>query len=80
MAYAILEESEMSEMTALPHDHPMMKAWNEWQSTDEFMDVLKWSVATKYDDGRLISDIQREQHVKGGLWLAFTKGIEVEQY
>ncbi len=22
-----------------------------------------------------ISDIQREQHVKGGLWLAFTKGM-----
>ena len=63
--------------TALPSNHPMMKAWNEWCATDEFKNVLRWSVETKYDDGRHIDDIQREQHVKGGLWLAFTKGMEI---
>ncbi len=59
----------------LSSDHPLMKAWNEFCGTDEFMNALKWSCATKYDDGRPISDIQREQHVKGGLWIAFTKGM-----
>ena len=63
--------------SALPADHPMMVAWNEFQETDEFKNALKWSVATKYDDGRPIDDLQREQHVKGGLWLAFTKGMEI---
>lgn len=63
--------------TALRSDHPMVKALNEWQSTDEFKNVLHWSLAEKYDDGREINPLHREQHVKGGLWLAFTKGIEL---
>lgn len=55
----------------------MMKAWNEFQATDEFVNALRWSVETKYDDGRPIDDIQREQHAKGAMWLAFTRGMEV---
>ena len=55
----------------------MMKAWNEWCETDEFKNALRWAVETKYDDGRPISDIQREEHAKGSMWLAFTKGMEV---
>lgn len=62
---------------ALSNDHPMMKAWNEWCETDEFKNALRWAVETKYDDGRPISDIQREEHAKGSMWLAFTKGMEV---
>lgn len=67
----------MSTMAALPEDHRYMKAWNEFQSTDEFINALRWAVETKYDDGRPISDIQREQHAKGSMWLAFTKGMEI---
>lgn len=63
--------------TALPNDHPMMKAWNEFCATDEFKNALHWAVAIKYDDGRPIDDIQREQHAKGSMWLAFTKGMEM---
>jgi len=60
----------------LPSDHPMMKAWDEFCATDEFKNALRWSVETKYDDGRPVPDIQREQHAKGAMWLAFTKGLE----
>lgn len=67
---------ETTVQTVLPSDHPMMKAWNEFQETDEFKNALKWAIATKYDDGRPINDIQREQHAKGSMWLAFTKGME----
>ena len=63
--------------TALPTDHPLMKAWTSFCETDEFKNALRWAVALKYDDGRPISEIQREQHAKGAMWLAFTKGIEM---
>lgn len=57
----------------LPSDHPMMVAWNKFESTDEFKNALRWAVETKYDDGRPVGDIQREQHAKGAMWLAFTR-------
>ncbi len=38
-----------------------------------------WAVTTKYDDGRPIADISREQYAKGSMWLAFTKGMEIAQ-
>jgi len=62
--------------TALPDDHPMMKAWKEFCATDEFMNALRWAVETKYDDGRAIDPLQIEQYAKGAMWLAFTKGME----
>lgn len=61
---------------ALPDDHPMTRAWNEWCATDEFKSTLRWAIETKYDDGRPVDDIHREQHAKGAMWLAFTKGME----
>ena len=64
-------------MTPLSNEHPMMKAWDEFCATDEFKSALRWAVETKYDDGRPIQDIQREQHAKGAMWLALTKGMEV---
>ncbi len=67
---------DSSVSTALPTDHPMMKAWNDFQETDEFKNALRWAIETKYDDGRIIDDIQREQHAKGSMWLAFTKALE----
>lgn len=70
---------ETTTQAVLSKDHPMMKAWNEFQETDEFKNALKWAVATQYDDGRPIGDIQREQHAKGSMWLAFTKGMECRE-
>ena len=67
----------MSTQTALPPDHPMMLAWRQFCSTDEFKNASDWAMRTKYDDGRLIDERQRWEHVKGALWLAFTKGMEV---
>jgi hypothetical protein len=66
----------MGAQMALPADHPMMVAWNAFCETDEFKNALEWSVRTEYADGRPINDIQREQHAKGSLWLAFTKGMD----
>jgi hypothetical protein len=61
---------------ALPEDHYIMVAWNKWCASDEFKTALMWAVRTKYDDGREINPIQIEQHAKGAMWLAFTKGME----
>ena len=69
----------MDAQTAVSSDHPFMKAWNEFQSTDEFKSALKWCTATQYDDGRPIDWIQREQHAKGAMWLALTKGMEIAE-
>lgn len=66
-------------MMALPEDHPMMVAWNKFCDTEEFKNALHWAQITKYDDGRPIDPFQHEQHIKGALWLAFTKGMEVQQ-
>lgn len=57
----------------------MMKAWDKYCATDEFKSALRWAVETKYDDGRLVDDIQREQHAKGAMWLSFTKGMECRE-
>jgi NAD-dependent oxidoreductase involved in siderophore biosynthesis len=63
---------------ALSAGHPMMIAWSKFCETDEFKSALKWAVAKHYDDGRPIHAIQREQHAKGAMWLAFTAGMEVD--
>ena len=74
-----MSDGDSKPLEVVPADHPMMAAWNRFQETDEFKNILMWSVATVYpdQDGKPISDLNREQHVKGGLWLAFTKGWEV---
>jgi len=70
--------NQMSETAqALSEDHPMMVAWNKFCDTDEFKNALRWAVEMKYDDGSLVSDFHREQHAKGAMWLAFTKGLEM---
>ena len=61
---------------ALPKDHPMMVAWDKWCETDEFKNALRWCFRTTYDDGRAIDPLRVEEHAKGSLWLAFTKGME----
>jgi hypothetical protein len=71
-----LMQNQTQTQMALPNDHPMMVAWNAFCSTDEFKNALRWAVETKYDDGREVGDHWREQHAKGAMWLAFTKGIE----
>jgi len=66
-------------MQALPSDHPLMVAWNSFCATDEFKNALRWAVETKYDDGRPIDDFCREEHAKGAMWIAFTKGMTVQE-
>lgn len=66
-------------MMALSNDDPMMKAWNAWCKTDEFKNALHWTQRAYYDDDRQISAPRREDHAKGAMWLAFTKGMEVAQ-
>ena len=66
----------MATAMALPSDHPMMKAWDEWCTTEEFKNALAWALRTEYDDGRPVPALYREWHAKGAMWLAFTKGME----
>jgi hypothetical protein len=61
----------------LSANHPYMIAWNKFCETDEFKSALHWAIRTKYDDESLIDPIQQEQHVKGLMWLVFTKGMEI---
>lgn len=68
------ENKEMSQVTVLSEDHPMMMAWEVFSQTEEFANALKWAVAMKYDDERIIADEHRTEHAKGAMWLAFTKG------
>ncbi len=56
----------------------MMVAWKAFQETDEFINALMWCTKATYDDGRKIDPLQIEQHAKGSLWLAFTKGMDVK--
>lgn len=56
-----------------------MVAWNSFCATDEFKNALRWAVETKYDDGRPIDDFCREEHAKGAMWIAFTKGMTVQE-
>ena len=52
----------MSEaMQALPHDDPMLLAWENWQTTPEFSNAKDWIVR-----GR--------NHIDGAIWRAFMEG------
>lgn len=53
-----------------------MAAWKKFEATDEFENALQWATRTHYEDGRPILDADREQHAKGAMWLAFTKGMQ----
>lgn len=64
--------------TTLPSDHPLMKAWNEFCSTEEFQNALYWATATDYLDGRIINLVQRKEHAKGSLWCAFVRGATLD--
>lgn len=48
-----------------------MIAWNLFCATDECKNALRWSMETKYEDGRPIDDFCREEHAKGAMWIAF---------
>jgi len=72
-------DSLVSTQMALPSSHRMMVAWEKFCESDEFKNALRWAVETKYDDGREVNPLQREQHAKGAMWLAFTKGMEISE-
>jgi hypothetical protein len=52
----------MPDMQAIPADHPIMLAWNEWQETQDFANTLNWA--------------KHDVHLKGSLWNAFLQGYE----
>ncbi len=51
--------------TALPENHPIMLAWNEYKLTDGFENTKKWAM---YED-----------HVEGSLWTAFVAGYNAKR-
>lgn len=50
----------MSVQSPLPSDHPLMKAWNAYKSTDDYANSRKWAA--------------HAEHVDGSLWAAFMEG------
>jgi hypothetical protein len=65
---------------ALSPEHRFMKAWNAYQETDDFMNSLMWATLLVYPhNGERIPEISREQHAKGSMWAAFTKGMEIAE-
>lgn len=74
--------------TALPADHPVMKAWAEYKASEAFANSMGWAmqispmVQAGDPDGDakrrfdLMPREQREAHVRGALWSAFVAGFE----
>ena len=48
--------------TALPKNHPMVVAWEEYQATPEYANTKKWAA--------------HKEHVDGSLWAAFVRGYQ----
>lgn len=68
----------------VPKDHPMMKAWEAYQATDEFKNSYGW--ATKAIDFAVLpkpkdptanafTHDNYRNAVKGSLWAAFVEGF-----
>lgn len=75
----------MNAMAPCPPESPLMKAWEAYQTTDDFKNSLIWATALRYTDAgnrnfefdaaaNQITNLQREQHAKGSLWAAFMQG------
>ena len=52
----------MTEMQALPDDHPKLKKWNRYKRTQEFTNARRWAL--------------HEKHLDGSLWAVFNEGFE----
>lgn len=50
----------MHAQTQVPKDHPLMLAWEKYLASDEYSNSFKWA--------------GKEEHRKGSIWAAFTKG------
>jgi len=73
---------------ALPKDHPLMQAWEKYKASEDFKNSLGWAmqiapmVQAGDPDGEakrrfeLMPREQREQHVIGSLWAAFSAGFD----
>lgn len=74
-------------MTGVPKEHPLSKAWAEYQETDDFRNGFNWSTrlnSYNHDRGadgeiRRATDGQRGEWVKGALWAAFSAGFHYGQ-
>jgi hypothetical protein len=49
-------------MAAVPKDHPLMKAWEEYRSSPAYTNTFKWA-----------ADLE---HRQGSLWAAFVAGFD----
>lgn len=73
-------------MSLVPADHPLMKAWEGYRATNEYQNSKRWALRiapmVSPDDPdaerkrlSLMPIDQREQHVEGSLWAAFSAGF-----
>lgn len=45
---------------AVPLDHPMMRGWDHYKETDDYLNSFNWA--------------QHEEHRAGSMWAAFSAG------
>ena len=73
----------MNTQTPLPKDHPLMKAWEEYEKTEEFKNTLYWATKnivittkeTEPEANRVNPKEERERRALGSLWAAFMAGF-----
>jgi hypothetical protein len=76
-----------SAMQQVPEDHPLKKAWDAYVKTPEYQNSLHWAMTiepmiqagdpdAKMKRYGLMPVEQRQQHVFGSLWSAFSAGFE----
>lgn len=63
---------------ALPDDHPMMIAWEEYRATPEAKNSDKWARHIEVSQGEALQGqiIVSHPHTTGSLWAAFVAGYE----
>lgn len=73
----------MPVMQQVPADHPLMKAWTEYQGGDDFRNTLHWATenivitteATAPEANRVNPQEERSRRALGSLWGAFMAGF-----
>ena len=79
----------MSAQQPAPQNSELMKAWKEYQETEDFKNSLFLATTTTVVRQERVEELglvdpeanqadprQREQYAKGSLWAAFSKGFE----
>jgi hypothetical protein len=59
------DESDNDVMAPIPSNHPLMRAWNLWKDSCDYITTKAWAA--------------EEEHAEGSLWHAFELGWQAAQ-